>query len=88
MSPGSESRFTGAARYLTVGDEAMAQPLGVQHMSDHPAQLRLKAEACRRLADLAEDAERETLWLIRANNWDQLATKAEQKSRARSRPRL
>ena len=35
------------------------------------ARLRLKAEACRRLADTSEDVVRRTLWLDRADYWDQ-----------------
>lgn len=58
-----------------------------EHMSGDPSQLRLKAEACRRLADLTEDAEREAVWLGRANDWEQLATKAEKKLRFKSRPK-
>lgn len=52
-------------------------------MPDDLAQLRLKAEACRRLADLAEDAERKALWLKRADDWEQLATKAAKPPRSR-----
>jgi hypothetical protein len=47
-----------------------------------PAQLRLKAEACRRLADMSENVMREALWLDRADYWEQLATKAEKLLRA------
>jgi hypothetical protein len=43
---------------------------------DEPALLRLKAEACRRLADLSEDSERKTLWLKRADDWEKLAIEA------------
>lgn len=52
-------------------------------MFDDPAQLRLKAEACRRLADITDDAEREALWLKRAIDWEQLAMKIEKKQRYR-----
>ena len=33
----------------------------------------LKAEACRRLADKAENEWRKALWIERARHWDQLA---------------
>jgi hypothetical protein len=55
-------------------------------MSDEtPAQFRLKAEACRRLADLADNVERRRLWLNRAAGWDDMAAKAEKKNK-RQRP--
>jgi hypothetical protein len=43
---------------------------------DKAAQLRLKAEACRRLAELCDDAERGALWLERADHWENFAIKA------------
>jgi hypothetical protein len=46
-----------------------------------PAQFRLKAEACRRLADLADNVERRKLWLNRAADWDDMAVKAEKNNR-------
>ncbi len=52
--------------------------IGVQ---DNAAQLRMKAEACRRLAELTEDAERNTFWLLRADHWERLAAKAERRQR-------
>lgn len=66
----------------------MIQRGSLQRVSGDPAHLRLKAEACRRLADLTEDAEREALWLKRASDWEELATKTERKLRAKSRPRF
>jgi hypothetical protein len=33
----------------------------------------LKGEACRRLADTAENQFRKALWIERAHHWDQLA---------------
>lgn len=51
-------------------------------MPEDPAQLRLRAEACRRLADTSENAERKELWLDRANHWEQLALKAEKRDPA------
>jgi hypothetical protein len=54
-------------------------------MLDDPAQLRLKAEACRRLADMAEDAQRKILWIERAEYWDKLAIKTVKQPRPRSR---
>ena len=47
-------------------------------MPDDPALLRLKAEACRRLADMFVEAVRKALWTERADHWEQLATKAEE----------
>jgi hypothetical protein len=44
-------------------------------MVDEAAQHRIKAEACRRLADLAEDADSRTMWDERAEYWDRLAAK-------------
>lgn len=45
-------------------------------MIDRAAELRLKAEACRRLAELCDDSAREAVWLERADHWEHLATKA------------
>jgi hypothetical protein len=39
-------------------------------------ELQLKAEACRRLAELSEDTKRAALWAERAAQWDRLAVKA------------
>jgi hypothetical protein len=47
-------------------------------MPDDPALLRLKTEACRRLADMFVEAERKALWTERADHWEQLAIKAEE----------
>jgi hypothetical protein len=52
-------------------------------VKDDVAQLRMKAEACRRLADLTEDAARRTIWLARADHWEQLAAKTEKKAKPR-----
>lgn len=51
-------------------------------MSEDAAQLHLRAEACRRLADTSENAERKELWLDRANHWKKLALKAEKRDPA------
>jgi len=51
-------------------------------MSKDASQLHLRAEACRRLADTSENAERKELWLDRANHWEQLALKAEKRDPA------
>jgi len=50
--------------------------------------LRRKAEACRQLADMDQSAERKALWLKRADDWEQLAIKAEKrpKNQRKSRP--
>ena len=51
-------------------------------MNNEAAVLRLKAEACQRLADLAApDPTRKTFWLTRADQWNVLATKADKKAR-------
>lgn len=49
---------------------------------DKAEELRLKAEACLRLADLAgaDDAIRKAIWLRRADQWNELATKALRKA--------
>jgi hypothetical protein len=67
--------------------KTMIQQFSFQRISRDPAQLRLKAEACRRLADLTEDSEHEALWQKRANEWERLATRAE-KRQPKSRRRL
>jgi len=41
--------------------------------------LRRKAEAWRQLADMDQSAERKALWLKRADDWEQLAIKAEKR---------
>jgi len=46
-------------------------------VSDDPTQLRLKAEACRKLAGMFEEPERKALWSERAGHWEQLAIEAE-----------
>jgi len=48
-------------------------------LDDGPIQFRLKAEACRRLADVAENVVRNALWLDRADYWEQLAKAAEKR---------
>ena len=53
-------------------------------MFDKAAQLRLKAEACRRLAELCDDAARAVLWLDRADRWER--HKGCQGASAKSRP--
>ena len=45
-------------------------------MADEVAQRRTKAEACRRLADLAEDASGRAMWDERAEYWERLAAKS------------
>jgi hypothetical protein len=46
---------------------------------DHSTELRQKAEACRRLADISESAERKALWLKRADEWEKLAIAAQKR---------
>ena len=48
--------------------------------SDNSAELRLKAEACRKLAGMFEEPERKALWIERASDWEQLAIDAEKQS--------
>jgi hypothetical protein len=48
----------------------------LQEMADQATALRTNAEACRRLADLADDPLQKSLWGERADNWDALAQKA------------
>jgi hypothetical protein len=52
-------------------------------MTDEVAQHRTKAEACRRLADLAEDDSRRAMWDERAKYWEQLAAKPPRQKRIR-----
>jgi anti-sigma factor RsiW len=47
-------------------------------VDDELAELRRKAEACRRLAGMDEDAARKALWLERADHWEKLAAKVAQ----------
>jgi hypothetical protein len=56
-------------------------------MIDEAAQLRMKAEACRRLAELSDDFAREALWLRRADHWEQLATEAAKAQGRRAVPK-
>jgi hypothetical protein len=48
-------------------------------VSDNSAELRLKAEACRKLAGMFEEPERKALWIERASHWEQLAKEAEKR---------
>jgi hypothetical protein len=43
----------------------------------------LKAEACRQLADIQGDPKRKALWVEREEIWEQLAIKAEKRTRSR-----
>jgi hypothetical protein len=47
---------------------------------------RRKAEACRRLADLALEAEGKVLWIEQASEWDRRAITVAKRSRARLWP--
>jgi hypothetical protein len=80
MQGGGKRRGRERIKQASVG-AFVSYNVGVQ---DNAAQLRLKAEACRRLADLTEDAERKTIWLVRADHWERLAAKAEQSQQHRS----
>jgi hypothetical protein len=44
-------------------------------------EFRLKAEACRRLAELSDDTKRAALWTERAARWDRLSAKAAKRPR-------
>jgi hypothetical protein len=48
---------------------------------DSAAEHRTKAEACRRLAELSEDLERNAMWIERSVYWNELAAKAATKER-------
>jgi hypothetical protein len=41
----------------------------------------MKAEACRRLAELAETLERKAMWIERSVYWDEMAREAAKKER-------
>lgn len=57
-------------------------------MADDPAELRRRAEACRRMADLSNTEERKRLWLEKAADWERLAGEADDKyPRAERYPR-
>jgi hypothetical protein len=58
-------------------------------MNNEAAVLRLKAEACQRLADLAgaTDPLRKALWLARADQWNALAAQAVKKANKARQPR-
>jgi hypothetical protein len=45
-------------------------------MSETSEEFARKAEACRQLADLAEDEYRRALWVERATEWERLAAEA------------
>jgi hypothetical protein len=60
--------------------------LKVGCVDDEPAQLRLKAEACRQLADTSEEAKRKALWIERAEHWEKLAKEAEKRAAKKTRP--
>jgi hypothetical protein len=57
-------------------------------MPDDLAQLRLKAEACRRLADMFEEPERKAHWSERAADWERLATEAEKRPLTKAAPKI
>jgi hypothetical protein len=50
-------------------------------VKDNNGQLRLKAEACRRLADITGDEQREAHWFLRAEHWDELSAEAAKQQR-------
>jgi hypothetical protein len=52
---------------------------------DDPVQLRMKAEACRGLAVMFEDADRKALWNERADHWDKLAVEAAKQLRPQTK---
>lgn len=82
-------RLSSASECLLIGRRATAHQgrarVNNVNMPDEAAQHRIKAEACRRLADLAEDADRRAMWDERAEYWDRLAAKAK-KSPQRQKP--
>ena len=52
--------------------------------NDDSAQHRLKAEACRRLADAEKDPYRKAMWMERADYWERIAAKAAKLSQQRN----
>jgi len=50
-------------------------------------ELRRKAEACRRLAAIAETNERRAIWLRQADEWERLAVRAAQRAYVGARKR-
>jgi hypothetical protein len=57
-------------------------------MTDKATELRIKAEACRRLADMDDDPLRKSLWRELADDWEALAKKADLSAAKRKRRRL
>jgi len=58
-------------------------------MTPDPARvLRLKAEACRLLADISKDVMREAHWLEQAHHWETLATKVAREQSRKSAPTI
>jgi hypothetical protein len=55
--------------------------MSFRRQNDEVAEHRLKAEACRRLADLSEEDARKALWIERAGRWEELALKARKAKR-------
>jgi hypothetical protein len=54
-------------------------------MTDNSNEFARKAEACRRLADLADDDHRKALWIERATEWERMAVVAGKKRLRRPR---
>jgi hypothetical protein len=51
-------------------------------MADKATELRIKADACRRLADMDDNRSQKSIWRERADDWEALATKADQSRRS------
>jgi hypothetical protein len=45
-------------------------------MREEPERYKMRAEACRRLAAIADTEENRALWLKRADHWEEMAVKA------------
>lgn len=50
-------------------------------------QLRSRADGCRQLANVSEDANRKALWIERADHWEKLAKEAEKRLTRKARTR-
>ena len=74
--------------YLTANRWLLPNLRYAVWMLSDPVQLRLKAEAFRRLADLAEDEQRKAVWIERAHHWEELAARAAKQTRPRKQPEL
>jgi hypothetical protein len=80
------SLTTGKA--LCRGGKLQFQLRTVSPMRSQPRLLRLKAEACRVLAEISEDITRKANWLEQADQWQALATEIEREQLRRPAPTI